>query len=124
MTDLTDTTMTEFTCAACPFRRKQRPRQLVVSHGRIYWHEQPLKLTLSEYRLVDLLTSPPSQIRNSREIYDLLRQPGFVAGQGEDVRSAVRSLVKRVRTKFRLIQPGFSHIVNYNSFGYAWEEHA
>jgi len=47
---------------------------------------------------------------------------GFAAGQGEiGYRANVRACIKRIRGKFRALDPGFACIANYPSFGYRWE---
>jgi len=50
-----------------------------------------------------------------------LHHVGFIAGSGEHgYRTNVRSSIKRIRNKFRLIDPEFAEIENYPSFGYRW----
>jgi two-component system, OmpR family, response regulator ChvI len=50
-----------------------------------------------------------------------LRSPGFVSGHGaEGYRPNVRSALKRVRNKFRALDPDFSGIESYMAFGYRW----
>ena len=45
----------------------------------------------------------------------------FVAGYGSDgYRTNVRTFIKRIRKKFRDLDPGFGCIQNYASFGYRW----
>jgi two-component system response regulator ChvI len=56
-----------------------------------------------------------------REIYDVVRGSGFVAGAGEDgYRANVRAFIKRIRQKFREVDDGFDRIENYAGFGYRW----
>jgi len=46
---------------------------------------------------------------------------GFVAGDGEiGFRTNVRAFIKRIRQKFRDVDPQFSQIKNYPGFGYRW----
>ncbi|HEY1430871.1 MAG TPA: DNA-binding response regulator, partial [Stellaceae bacterium] len=35
-------------------------------------------------------------------------------------RANVRTFIKRIRKKFRDVDPGFDHIENYAGFGYRW----
>jgi two-component system response regulator ChvI len=56
-----------------------------------------------------------------RAMYDRLRYQGFIAGEGNDgYRANVRSAVKRIRSKFRALEPTFAEIENYTAFGYCW----
>ena len=60
-----------------------------------------------------------------REIYDLVRGEGFRAGSGEQgYRANVRALIKRIRQKFRDVDPTFDLIENYPGFGYRWRDGA
>jgi two-component system response regulator ChvI len=45
----------------------------------------------------------------------------FVAGYGaEGYRANVRTFIKRIRKKFRDVDPNFDGIGNYAGFGYRW----
>jgi DNA-binding response OmpR family regulator len=53
--------------------------------------------------------------------HDLVHGKDFIAGNGsEGYRANVRTFIKRIRKKFRDVDPGFDHIENYASFGYRW----
>jgi two-component system response regulator ChvI len=46
---------------------------------------------------------------------------GFVAGEGaEGYRANVRTMIKRIRQKFRNVDETFDEIRNYPGFGYRW----
>ena len=56
-------------------------------------------------------------------IYDRLHYVGFIAGSGSDgYRANVRSVIKRIRNKFRAIDPAFDEIESYTAFGYCWRK--
>jgi two-component system response regulator ChvI len=56
-----------------------------------------------------------------RVIYDRLHYEGFAAGRGADgYRTNVRSALKRIRNRFRALDPTFDEIENYQCFGYLW----
>jgi len=64
----------------------------------------------------------PKRDFSYREIYDLVRGEGFVAGWGEEgYRVNVRSFIKRIRQKFRSIDDNFDCIKNYSGYGYYWD---
>ena len=89
--------------------------------SRAWWGEVDLDLTLGEYNIVDLLVRNAGNYVPYRAIYDVLRAPGFTSGHGlEGYRANVRSAIKRVRNKFRAVDPAFAEIESYLSFGYRW----
>jgi two-component system, OmpR family, response regulator ChvI len=46
-----------------------------------------------------------------------------MAGNGADgYRANVRSAIKRIRNKFRDVDPTFDKIENYAGFGYCWRK--
>ena len=90
---------------------------------RAYWKDADLGLTLGEYNIVYLLASNVGRYVTYRAIYDRLHYEGFIAGAGADgYRGNVRSAIKRIRSKFRSLDPTFDEIENYNSFGYCWKK--
>jgi two-component system response regulator ChvI len=80
-------------------------------------------LTLGEYKLIHLLVSNAGSFVTYRAAYDRLHFESFIAGSGNDgFRANVRSVIKRIRSKFRSIDPTFDEIENYNGFGYSWKK--
>lgn len=91
--------------------------------GLVTWNNQPVDLTVTELKIVGLLAEREGQNVAYREIYDLVRGSGFVAGYGVvGYRSNVRALIKRIRQKFKLVDPDFEQIENFPGFGYRWRE--
>jgi two-component system response regulator ChvI len=91
--------------------------------GRAYWRDTDLGLTLGEYNIIYLLASNVGRYVTYRAIYDRLHYEGFIAGDGADgYRANVRSAIKRIRNKFRSLDPTFDEIKNYNGFGYCWKK--
>lgn len=90
---------------------------------RAMWRETEVPLTISEFKIVDLMAGRAGRDVRYRDIYDLVRGEGFSAGQGPDgFRQNVRTFIKRIRQKFRDIDPGFEVIENYPGFGYRWRK--
>ena len=55
----------------------------------------------------------------------MVRGKDFAAGYGaEGFRANVRSFIKRIRKKFREVDPEFETIDNYPGFGYRWRDAA
>jgi two-component system response regulator ChvI len=91
--------------------------------SRAYWNDADLGLTLGEYKIVHLLASNVGRYVTYRAIYDRLHHEGFIAGDGANgYRANVRSAIKRIRNKFRDVDPTFDQIENYASFGYCWKK--
>lgn len=94
---------------------------LDTSSRRAYWRDQQVDLTLSEFGMVHMLARNPGADIPYRDIYDVVRGEGFSAGFGEEgYRANVRSAIKRIRQKFRDVDPSFDCIENYPGFGYRW----
>jgi two-component system response regulator ChvI len=91
--------------------------------SRACWMGADLGLTLGEYNILHLLVSNVGRYVTYRAIYDRLHYEGFIAGEGADgYRANVRSAIKRIRNKFRSLDPTFHEIENYNGFGYCWKK--
>jgi two-component system, OmpR family, response regulator ChvI len=91
--------------------------------NRAFWKDQKIDLTLTEFRIVEYLVKRAGQDIRYRELYDIVHGVGFAAGEGEiGFRANVRAFIKRIRQKFRDVDPNFEHIENYPGFGYRWSE--
>ena len=101
------------------FRRGQL--QLHREGNRAYWKNAQVDLTLTEFQIVDYLVAHAGMDVRYRELYDLVHGEHFVAGSGEfGFRTNVRAFIKRIRQKFRDVDPDFAQIENYPGFGYRW----
>ncbi len=108
----------------------RQPRSDVVQLARLElrfdinragWSGTTLDLTLTEFKIVALLATRAGEDVGYREIYDLVHGKDFVAGYGaEGYRANVRTFIKRIRKKFRDVDPEFDQIHNYAGFGYRW----
>jgi len=88
--------------------------------ARALWQRQDIGLTVTEYKIVRLLVSGAG-IQSYRTIYDTARYSGFIAGSGAlGYTINVRSLIKRIRGKFLVVDPHFSQIKNVHRIGYRW----
>jgi len=97
------------------------PLELRFDIHRVFWRGQLLGLTLTEFRMVAQLAAKPSEDVSYRELYDLVHGKDFHAGCGtEGYRTNVRTFIKRIRRKFRALDPEFDQIQNYAGFGYRW----
>jgi two-component system, OmpR family, response regulator ChvI len=118
------------TDGARPLADPEPTRVEVITRGRLelrfdisraIWAGQTIDLTLTEFRILVLLADNAGRDVGYRDIYDLVHGKNFAAGHGaEGYRANVRTFIKRIRRKFRDIDPAFDHIRNYAGFGYRW----
>jgi two-component system, OmpR family, response regulator ChvI len=95
--------------------------QLNVKSARACWRGKVVPLTLTQFWIVHLLATNAGDYVPYRAIYDVVHGVGFNAGDGEfGYRVNVRSLIKRIRQRFRDIDQEFDEILNYPAFGYGW----
>ncbi|MDR3517816.1 MAG: response regulator transcription factor [Azospirillaceae bacterium] len=96
---------------------------LRIEGGRALWRGVQVDLTLTEFNIVRTMATRIAEDVSYREIYDLVHSKGFVAGYGPvGYRANVRAFIKRIRQKFRMVDPDFDLIENYPGFGYRWGE--
>ena len=97
------------------------PLHLAVDTSRARWQGKEVRLSYTEFRMVHCLASRAGADVGYRELYDMVHGKGFYAGHGTDgYRSNVRTFIKRIRRKFKEIDPAFDGIENYPGFGYRW----
>ena len=93
-----------------------------ASH-RARWKGRQLNLTLNEFAIIERLATHGGRDLSYRELYDTIRGEGFAAGIGDHgYRANVRAFIKRIREKFREVDPDFSAIENFPGFGYRWRD--
>lgn len=97
--------------------------ELKLDSSRALWKGTQVNLSLTEFKLVQLMVERAGQDVTYRELYDLVHGRGFVAGSGPDgYRANVRTFMKRIRQKFRELDSDFDEIENYPGFGYRWRQ--
>lgn len=107
--------------ATMPRRSKIGPLELRHDSCGVLWCGREVGITISEYKVIELLATNAGQDVPYRRIYDVARGAGLIAAYGEQgQRSNVRSIIKRLRKKFKAIDDGFAEIENYPGFGYRW----
>jgi len=98
------------------------PLTVNVKMHRVLWKGERVPLTVTEFRIVNLLASRAGEDIAYREIYDVVHGKEFRAGDGANgFHANVRSLIRHVRRKFRSLDADFSAIENYSGFGYRWQ---
>jgi two-component system, OmpR family, response regulator ChvI len=90
---------------------------------RAFWNGLDVGVSFREYNLIHMLVSDLGQFKTYRALYDRLHYVGFIAGSGSDgYRANVRSVIKRIRNKFRALDRAFDEIQSYTGFGYCWKQ--
>lgn len=88
-----------------------------------FWNGCDVTLSITEFKMVDLLATRLGQNVHYRELYDLVHGEGFITGSGaEGYRANVRAFVKRIRDKFRSIDKDWDAVENFSGFGYRWRD--
>lgn len=88
---------------------------------RVAWRDKTVELTVREFDIVSMMVERRGHNVTYRDIYDTVHGKGFLAGDGnEGLRNTVRAIIKRIRQKFRVVDPDFEIIENYPGFGYRW----
>jgi two-component system response regulator ChvI len=109
--------------AAQPDQIRRGELELRTDTSRATWKDKLVDLTLTEFNIVSALAAVTDRDVTYRQIYDLARGTDFVAGYGDEgYKVNVRSFIKRIRQKFRAVDPEFDSIVNYPGYGYRWKD--
>lgn len=111
--------MTDTTCS----RTSRSVGDITVQGDKraVFWKGQTVPLSKMEIDVVLYLVAKPDVYRTYREIYDVIRGPGFIAGTGVNgFRANVRQIVSRARRKFTKVDPAFPNIENAADHGYRW----
>ena len=118
---------------AAPLARNPKPEEELVcgklvlrsAVSRALWREKDVRLTVGEFKIVQLLASNAGREISYRSIYDRLHYKGFIAGAGKTgFRTNVRSVIRNIRGKFKQCDPAFDEIVNHSTLGYLWRSPA
>ncbi len=99
------------------------PLVLSQTSKRASWRGHDVPLSRNEFDVIELLAQHAGHDVGYRQIYDVVRGDGFLAGQGEQgYRANVRAMVKRIRRKFEQLDQKFGALHNYPGFGYRWHQ--
>ena len=93
--------------------------RLVMDPARhqVTWQAQPVSLTVTEFLLLEALANRPGVIKNRNQLMD--------AAYSDDVfvdDRTIDSHIKRLRRKFRAIDPQFSAIETLYGAGYSFTD--
>jgi DNA-binding response OmpR family regulator len=85
----------------------------------VRYHDQLITITVSEFRLLEVLTQRPGIVYSRDRLLDLLRSDESVVGE-----RIIDTYVRRLRRKFEEIDQGFDYIETVIGAGYRWKSNA
>lgn len=88
------------------------PLSMDVERVQLTWQTQPVALTLTEFWIVHSLIRYPGHVKHR----DQLMQDANVFVDD----STITSHIKRIRKKFKQLDPDFDHIETIYGMGYRW----
>ncbi len=80
----------------------------------VKWNDKVVNLTLTEFWLVQALARRPGHVKTYENLMQVTRQ-SYVE------RNTINGYVRRVRKKFKEVDPGFSMIQTVFGVGYRWQ---
>lgn len=103
-----------------PAEKKQEnlEKNLHIDRDRkqVFFHGQQVVLTLTEFWLLDALTCHPGHVKSHEQLMD--------AANVVVTNNAITAHIRRIREKFREIDPEFAGIRTEYGMGYRWLEEA
>jgi len=79
----------------------------------IRWKGQELSLTLTEFWLIESMARHPGHVKTYENMMQITRQ-SYVE------RNTINGYIRRIRNKFKEIDPNFKHIQTVFGVGYKW----
>lgn len=83
-----------------------------LQRATLTWKEMPVKLSITQFRIVVELASNPSEARSAAELMDAARicvAPNTIAAH-----------IRAIRRRFRAADPSFDAILTERGLGYRW----
>lgn len=89
--------------------------ELEINEGSmsIRWQGQELSLTLTEFWLIESMARHPGHVKTYENMMQITRQ-SYVE------RNTINGYIRRIRNKFKEIDPNFKHIQTVFGVGYKW----
>ena len=81
----------------------------------VIWRQAAVNLTLTEFWIVEALARRPGHVKSYDALNDVTRQ-GLVE------RNTINGYMRRIRNKFRAIDPAFNQIQTVHGTGYKWSQ--
>lgn len=95
-------------------RRLERgPLQVSVDRMQVQWRSQPVPLTVTEFWILYSLVRHPGHVRSRQQLMD---DANLVVDD-----QTITSHIKRIRKKFREVEPAFDRLDTVYGAGYRWK---
>jgi two-component system OmpR family response regulator len=88
--------------------------ELNQSSMSVRWNGEPVSLTLTEFWLVEALARRPGHVKT----YDAMMQ---VTRQSYVEKNTINGYIRRIRNKFKQVDPAFNMIQTVFGIGYRWQ---
>lgn len=79
----------------------------------VHWRDKPVMLTLTEFWILYSIARRPGHLKSHEQLMD--------AASVVVTNNAISAHIKRIRNKFREIDPDFDHIRSEYGMGYRWQ---
>ncbi len=84
---------------------------------KVKWNEKDVTLTVTEFLILEALAQRPGVVKNRNQLLDIAYQEDVYVDD-----RTIDSHIKRIRRKFRAVDPGFDAIETLYGVGYRFEE--
>ena len=84
---------------------------------RCLWKGDPVTLTVTEFLILKALALRPGHVKSRDQLLDAAYDENIYVDD-----RTIDSHIKRVRKKFRMVDPEFSHIETLYGVGYRYKE--
>ena len=92
---------------------KQGNLRLDEDRKEVHWQDKPVSLTLTEFWILLALVKRPGHVKNHDQLME--------AAQVVVTNNAIAAHIRRIRDKFREIDPDFDAIRSEYGMGYRWQ---
>ncbi|MEJ2133728.1 MAG: response regulator [Desulfofustis sp.] len=87
--------------------------RIAEARKEVYWRNRPVMLTLTEFWILYSIAQRPGHLKSHEQLMD--------AASVVVTNNAISAHIKRIRDKFREIDPTFNHIRSEYGMGYRWQ---
>ena len=91
--------------------------ELFAERIEVRYREKPVRVTLTEFRLLEALAKRPGVVQSRDRVLDVARGDGSVV-----VERIIDTYVRRLRRKLEAIDPAFDAIETVVGAGYRWRD--
>jgi two-component system, OmpR family, response regulator ChvI len=106
---------------------RSEPEPQLIQEGRlvmdparhkVLWDGKDVSLTVTEFLILEALAQRPGVVKNRNQLLDVAYQDDVYVDD-----RTIDSHIKRIRRKFRAVDPGFDSIETLYGVGYKFDDH-